>query len=29
MAEGETCTGCGRIHLVNSKTRKVLETGKK
>ncbi len=24
-----TCTACGRVHLVNPKTSKVLETGKK
>jgi hypothetical protein len=34
LADGETyepatCTACGRVHLVNSKTRKVLEIGKK
>jgi hypothetical protein len=34
LADGEvyepvTCTACGRAHLVNAKTGKVLETGKK
>jgi hypothetical protein len=34
LADGETyeavtCTACGRIHLVDAKTGKVLETGKK
>jgi hypothetical protein len=24
-----TCTACGRVHVVNPKTGKVLETGKK
>jgi hypothetical protein len=27
--EPVTCTACGRIHLVNPKSGKVLETGKK